>query len=316
VTNFRRSTLLVGGELGFFGNDSNIQSRSSEVSSRGSYLMPSLKLAFGRRRNFYLDTGAGLYLIDFAEFLCDGSGCGESDEIWGETQFGGYVGVSADLRIGQRWVGALAAKVHFVNFGSASGIAPESQNLNGPIYMLQVGVAFRSTRAAGAADNHVFEQDAVKDVRRPSLAPDRISSTHAGLRPAETVPVVVHMELHDQSAEVGMASGRRGLTDKQELEIARTHLGAREKRLQRTLVVPGQYERAHVSHPSHLARGKGALDHRCHMWIRPLVPDRHDDCTDPFIRLPAAPLRVDECAHDVVEPALPDEQHRERFRRH
>jgi len=142
VTDFQRSTLLVGGELGIFANDSNIQGLTSEVTSRGMYVMPSLKLAFGRQRNFYLDAGAGLYVVDFAELVCDDSVCGEIDEIWEETKFAGYLGMSADLRISQRWAVALAAKVHFVNFGSAGGLGPESQKLDGPIYMFQVGVAF------------------------------------------------------------------------------------------------------------------------------------------------------------------------------
>jgi len=142
VTDFQRSALLVGGELGFFTNDSNIQGLTSDLISRGMYVMPSLKLAFGRQRNLYLDAGAGLYVVDFAEVDCSGYLCTELDDLWQETTLAGYLGFSADLRISQQWAVALEAKVHFVSFGAASGLGTEPQKLDGPIYMFQVGVAF------------------------------------------------------------------------------------------------------------------------------------------------------------------------------
>ena len=141
MAEFQRTTLLVGGELGLFSNDSDIRGLIAELSSRGMYLMPSLKFALGRQRNFYLDAGAGLYVVDFAELDCD-PGCSELDVVWKETAFAGYLGISADLRFGERWAVALEAKVHFVNFGEVTGLGPESQSLDGPIYMIQVGAAF------------------------------------------------------------------------------------------------------------------------------------------------------------------------------
>lgn len=142
VAEFQRNTLLVGGEVGFFTNDSNIQGLTTDLSANGMYIMPSLKLAFGRQRNFYVDAGAGVYFVDFTETGCGDFGCGEIQEIWQETKFAGYLGISADLRISEQWAVALEAKVHFVNFGTASGLGAEPQSLDGPIYLFQVGAAF------------------------------------------------------------------------------------------------------------------------------------------------------------------------------
>lgn len=141
VTDLQRGTLLLGGEIGFFTNDSNIRGLTADLISRGVYAMPSLKLALGSQRNFYVDAGAGLYIVDFAELDCT-EFCVEMDELWEETQFGGYLGISADFRISHRWAVALEAKVHFVSFGTASGLGPESQNLDGPIYTFHLGASF------------------------------------------------------------------------------------------------------------------------------------------------------------------------------
>jgi hypothetical protein len=141
VGEFERSSLLVGGELGLFINDSSIQGPTVDLTSRGFYLVPSVKFAFGRHRNFYLDAGAGVYSADFAELFCS-PGCVELDEAWQETTFGSYLGFSTDFRFGERWAGALEAKAHFVDFGEVTGLGSQVQTLGGPIYMLQVGVAF------------------------------------------------------------------------------------------------------------------------------------------------------------------------------
>ena len=142
VAEFEHSTLLVGGEAGFFRTDSNIPGLTTHLSAQGMYFIPSLKLALGRQRNIYLDAGTGVYIVGFNETGCDDFGCGELQELWEDSQFAGYLGIGADLRFNKSWALAFEAKVHFADFDTITGLGVGPQSLDGPIYLFQVGVVF------------------------------------------------------------------------------------------------------------------------------------------------------------------------------
>jgi len=135
---------LWGVDLGLFFTESNIPGQSSDLSARGMYLTPSIKLPVAATGLFYLDAGLGLYIVDFAELDCESVNfCFEAEEKWEATRLGGYLGASMDIlpRPGSRFRGSVGFKIHYADFGTPNGIGPSPGTLDGPIVMLLLGVA-------------------------------------------------------------------------------------------------------------------------------------------------------------------------------
>jgi hypothetical protein len=147
VTEVFGRDLLVGADLGLWSHESDVFAVQEDLTVRGLYLTPSLRLVFGSPRStrVNLETGAGLYMVDFTEIIDSGYYYVEGEEKFDSSALGGYVGVSADIPVnmwGTELDVSVATKVHFADFGEVEGLGPEPTNLNGPIFMLQAGVAF------------------------------------------------------------------------------------------------------------------------------------------------------------------------------
>lgn len=153
VWRFDESELLLGVDLGFFSNDSNVRFVTEDVFARAGYLVPSFKWMFGRKHRYSLDAGVGYYLVDIVE-LAGAYPLTVETELWEEGAVGGYVGITVDIGGGHparnRGV-MLSFKTHFVDFGSAgdqTALLPQTLgsnagDLTGPVYMMQLGYRWR-----------------------------------------------------------------------------------------------------------------------------------------------------------------------------
>jgi len=133
---------LWGIDLGLFFTEGDISGLVTSLDARGLYLVPSVKMPVGDKKRFYLDAGVGLYMVDFAELDCGSYGpCLEVNEAWQSTTLGGYIGASIDLPLGDgRYFLTTAFRVHYANFGTPNGLGPSPGELNGPIFMLLIGI--------------------------------------------------------------------------------------------------------------------------------------------------------------------------------
>ena len=153
VWRFDESELLLGGDFGFFSNDSNVLFVTDDIFTRAVYLVPSFKWMFGRKHRYSVDAGAGYYLVDIVELSGDYPLTVET-ELLEKDAFGGYVGVTVDIGGGDparnRGV-MLSFKTHFVDFGSVNdqnSLLPQTLGnnageLTGPVYMMQLGYRWR-----------------------------------------------------------------------------------------------------------------------------------------------------------------------------
>jgi hypothetical protein len=137
--------VLIGADAGFFSHGSDIRGFDEDLQSRGLYLTPSVRFAFGDplSRRFYLEAGVGLYSVDFVEFLdCDNGFCSEELEIFEESTFGGYIGLSSEvpLRIGGAFT--TGVRVHFADYGDVDELGPGAGSLSGPMFIFHVGAVF------------------------------------------------------------------------------------------------------------------------------------------------------------------------------
>jgi len=143
-----RATVLAGGNIGGSFHGSNIPGveEGEDLQASAVYLVPSVKIAFGAPggRRLYLDAGVGYYgaAIDEMEddcfFSCD------IYEYYDDDGLGGYVGLSADFPFGNRVGGfrlTTSAQAHFIDFDDPVEL-DDNATLGGPIYTLQVGVAW------------------------------------------------------------------------------------------------------------------------------------------------------------------------------
>ena len=147
VSRWGSADVLVGAGFGLFATWSDIPGISGDLIQRGLYLTPSMQIRFGERSGRYLNLGAGLgwYQVDFAELHCDeayfnnnNGDCIEITEPYDESSLGGYLGITGGFRSGF----IMGLKVHFADFGTVTGLGPDTGDLKGPIYVLSLGVDF------------------------------------------------------------------------------------------------------------------------------------------------------------------------------
>ena len=138
---FERSELAISIEAAFFAHDSDIPGFDEDLFSRGLYLTPSLEWSWvqpgGSRLT--LDLGAGVYTVDFVEFVDCENICAEFDEVFEETTVGGFVGVAFEFAP-QAW-GApfLRLRAHFIDLGEVDELGPSAGSVDGPILMFEIG---------------------------------------------------------------------------------------------------------------------------------------------------------------------------------
>jgi len=150
VAQFDHSELLLGVDGFINGTMSNVWGTIDELIARNLYLGASAKWAFGR--GFQLDAGLGYHLADMAQVSTRYLGL--EQQSWEASRLGTFVGATWDVWAGRedRQSGLfLALKVHFVDFGTVRDedpllgplLGPDAGQLEGPIYMLQVGYSWR-----------------------------------------------------------------------------------------------------------------------------------------------------------------------------
>ncbi len=144
--------LWIGADLGLFYNENEGTvtalvlpsggTYTGRIASRGLHLTPSLKwFPWGGRgaTRLCLGAGAGYYLLDFTEMFS----WGETDEIYEDGTLGGYASVGVRLPVSASGSGRMAVmlqtKVHLVEFAD---LAPGTGQINGPLYMFQLGLSF------------------------------------------------------------------------------------------------------------------------------------------------------------------------------
>ena len=153
VWRFEGSELLVGGDLGFFSNDSSIPFIAEDIIARAAYLSPSVKWMFGRVHRYSLDAGLGYYVLDIAEVAGEYPVIFET-QLWEDDAVGAYIGATIDIgggRPGKNRGVMLSMKVHFVEFEQVRDETPffpttlgqDAGDIAGPVYMFQVGYRMR-----------------------------------------------------------------------------------------------------------------------------------------------------------------------------
>ena len=146
------SELLVGIDGFIAATGSSITGVIDDVLARHLFLGGSVKWAFGEARNVQLDAGLGFHLVDMAEVSTEFSGV--EHEAWEASRVGAFVGGTWDIgagRPGKTGGFSLSLKVHFTDFGSIHDenvlvqplFGPDAGQLDGPLYLLQVGWAGR-----------------------------------------------------------------------------------------------------------------------------------------------------------------------------
>ncbi len=145
VSRWGSADVLVGADFGFLATESDIPGISEDFTQRGLYLTPSMQIRYGERSGRYLNLEAGLgwYQVDFAELHCDEDNfnnivCIEITEPYDENSLGGYLGITGGFGGGF----IMGLKVHFADFGTVTGLGPDTGDLKGPIYILSLGGAF------------------------------------------------------------------------------------------------------------------------------------------------------------------------------
>ena len=145
VARWGPADVLIGADFGISATQSDIPGTTEDFTQRGLYLTPSMKFRFGERSRRYLNLEAGLgwYQVDFAELICDEDifnniVCIELAEAFNEDTLGGYLGISGGFGGGF----IMGLKVHFADFGTVTGLGPDTGDLKGPIYIFSLGGAF------------------------------------------------------------------------------------------------------------------------------------------------------------------------------
>lgn len=153
VSKWLENDLLLGLDFGIFNNDCKETFSTVlppglrikvDLDSRVLYLTPSVRLLIEKQGypRFIIGAGLGYYLVDFVEQSSD---CWEETEYFEEDTIGGYLSVGVDFPISEQSGGAalrVESKVHFMNFGDLGGIASGAGDLEGPVYMFQLGITF------------------------------------------------------------------------------------------------------------------------------------------------------------------------------
>ena len=144
VGRWGRADVLVGADFGIFATQSDVPGITEDLTQRGLYLTPSIKLRLGERSRRYLNLEAGLgwYQVDIAELICSDDNinntvCIEIAEPYDEDTLGGYLGITGGFGGGF----IMGLKVHFADFGKVTGLGPDTGGLKGPIYIFSLGGA-------------------------------------------------------------------------------------------------------------------------------------------------------------------------------
>jgi hypothetical protein len=146
------SELLIGIDGFIAATGSNISGVIDDVLARHLFLGGSVKWAIGEARNVQLDAGLGFHLADMAEVSTEYLGI--EHEAWEASRVGAYIGGTWDIgagRAGKSSGLSLSLKVHFVDFGTVHDedvlfqplFGADAGELDGPIYLLQIGWAGR-----------------------------------------------------------------------------------------------------------------------------------------------------------------------------
>lgn len=150
---FAHSDLLAGMDIWVSANDSHVTGPIDTLVARQFYVGGSLKWMLGPRRNFSLDVGTGLHMIDIAELNLDYF-FGLEHRSWEATRLGAFAGATWDIgggRPGKSGAFTVGVKVHTVDFGNVHDedvlfgpiLGPNAGLLKGPVYLMQVGYAIR-----------------------------------------------------------------------------------------------------------------------------------------------------------------------------
>ncbi len=170
VATIKGVDLMVGGEVGvFFGEtkedfedttqDFPDEQARVELEPIVSYVTASTKLRFGKPDSWrpFLGAGLGFYLFRIKGpdkvFPVNNIRTGETyDELFpgtkffGEDSLGGYLSAGVDVPLYRSPSFGLMLrteyKLHFAKFEDIYQFAPGSDDLTGPIHMLQVGIVF------------------------------------------------------------------------------------------------------------------------------------------------------------------------------
>jgi outer membrane protein with beta-barrel domain len=141
------ASVYLGADLGFLGNDSDVEGvvEGEDLQTSLIFFTPSVKAVFGSGRvHWTLDAGAGYYGTSVEEWE---DHCGwdcDTHEYYDDSTIGAHVGLGAEFSLSDSAEGlrlSVGAKVHFVDFDEPTELAPRG-SLDGPIYVLTVGVAF------------------------------------------------------------------------------------------------------------------------------------------------------------------------------
>lgn len=135
--------LMVGGDLGYFGFESSVQGieEGEDLVVSLVRVTPSLRLAFGTPGRFqaFVGAGAGWYAAAIEEY--EDAWFGDVFEYYDDDGFGAYLSFDADVPVNEAIRITAGLKAHFVDFDAAATPVAAGP-LDGPIYQLQLGVAF------------------------------------------------------------------------------------------------------------------------------------------------------------------------------
>jgi hypothetical protein len=139
--------LYLGADFGFASHDSDVVGTAEREDLYASLLFvtPSLRarLGNGDRARWTLDAGAGYYRVSVDEWEDDCDWDCDTWEYYDDGAIGGYLGVGVEVALGSEipfWLVA-SARAHFVGFEDPDELEAGG-DLDGPIYVLSIGLAF------------------------------------------------------------------------------------------------------------------------------------------------------------------------------
>jgi len=140
--------IYLGADAGLAGHDSDVEGvvEREDLQTSLVFVTPSVKALFGAggRTRWTLDAGIGYYDVSVDEWEDDCDWDCDTTGYYDDSTIGGYVGIGLEFALGAGekplWLVA-AAKAHFVDLDEPTRLEPGG-DLDGPIYVLSVGVAF------------------------------------------------------------------------------------------------------------------------------------------------------------------------------
>jgi hypothetical protein len=135
--------IYLGLDAGLLTTESDIPGQYTSPTSDAGYLLPSLALYFGNPESprFNFRAGGGRYSVEFSEVV----DYYNFNRNFSESAFGTFAGAGIDFPMGitRRNSITLDSRVHFVDFGEVEQLGPTAGTLEGPIWTVQLGWAFR-----------------------------------------------------------------------------------------------------------------------------------------------------------------------------